>query len=309
MLDAKKGSGLILVFFTALVSGFSIFINKFGVAGIDSDIFTFSKNMIVALLIFGLILALREHRSLKSIKLKQWLQLSAIGLIGGAVPFILFFKALQLSSGASAAFIHKTMLIFVAILAVYFLKERLNYRFAIAAILLLAGNALLLKLSFAFNTMFNAASLLVLGATILWAVETIISKNLLKTISPRIVAFSRMFFGSLFILIYLAFTSKLQLISTITSSQLLWIILTAGFLFIYVTTWYTGLRSVSAITATQILLLGSPITTLLNYAFLGASMTLMESAGILLLVIAMILALTFNTENAAKLSPQHTRGV
>ena len=53
-MENKKG--LLLVFLTAVISGFSIFINSYGVKGFDSSVFTFSKNIVVALFLFSIII-------------------------------------------------------------------------------------------------------------------------------------------------------------------------------------------------------------------------------------------------------------
>ena len=74
----NKRRGLMFVVFTALVSGFSVFVNKFGVSGIDSSIFTFSKNVIVALFLFGSIVLVKDFGKLKELTLKQWRRLGLL---------------------------------------------------------------------------------------------------------------------------------------------------------------------------------------------------------------------------------------
>ena len=276
-----KNKGLMFVFGTAVISGFSIFINKFGVKGIDSSIFAFSKNFLVSLLLIGLILGFKEFDNLKRLDKKQWGSLVLVGLVGGSIPFLLFFRGLQLSSGAVGSLIHKSMFIFVAILAVVFLKERLSKKILIPAVLLIAGNLLLLRItSFELTT----GALFVLGATLFWSVENVISKHLLKEIEPKILAFGRLFFGSIFIMVFLIGTGKVGLLATVNVSQLSWIFVTSIFLLLYVFTWYTGLRDVKVTTATSILLLGSPITTLLSFIFLGTALSVIHAIGILLII-------------------------
>tara|TARA_Y100000310_G_scaffold265358_2_gene276375 strand:- start:8137 stop:9042 length:906 start_codon:yes stop_codon:yes gene_type:complete len=287
-MDKKRG--IILVLLTAIISGFSIFINKLGVTGINPYIFTFAKNTLVALFLFSIIILAYQYKKLKQLKLKQWFQLSLVGLLGGSIPFLLFFKGLTLTSGATGAFIHKIMFVFVAILAVTLLKEKLNKALFIAAILLLTGNLLLLKLT---ALTFTTGELLILIATIFWAAEFTLSKHLLKNIEPNIVAFGRMFFGSLFILAFLATTSKLSLITTITLNQFSWIIITAVFLLLYVFTWYNGLKQIKVTTATCILLLGSPITTILSSIFLQTTITFTQILGITLISAGVIITIYF----------------
>jgi len=272
--------GLWLVLGTAIISGISIFINKFGVQGIDSSLFTGTKNFIVAIFLFSLIILAKDFKKLKELTGKEWIKLSFIGLLGGSIPFLLFFKGLQLTSASQGSFIHKTMFLWVGVLALIFLKEKLSKGMVIGAIMLLIGNFLLLKIN---NFSLTTGDWLILAATLLWSIETIISKQALKTIDSKVVAFGRMFFGTAIILVFLALTNKLTLALTLTSSQLFWILITSAFLFGYTFTWYSGLKEVKATVATSILLLGSVITTLLELAW-GTKITATQIGGIILLI-------------------------
>jgi drug/metabolite transporter (DMT)-like permease len=278
-------NALVYVFLTAIISGFSIFINKFGVAGINSSVFTFSKNVVVALMLLSLIALAGELGKFRALSKKHWGKLLAIGFFGGSIPFLLFFAGLQLTTAANATFIHKLMFIFVVILATVLLKERLSKKIFIASVLLIAGNFLL----FNFNLTFGIGEYMILLATLFWAVETVISKHALNELSPRTVAFGRMFFGSLFILGYLGLTGETALITTLTLEQLAWVFLTASFLFLYVFTWYTGLKSVKASLATSILLLGTVITSVLNFTFSGQNMTWETAVGIFLILMGVMM--------------------
>ncbi|MDO8480858.1 MAG: DMT family transporter, partial [Nanoarchaeota archaeon] len=146
-MSQKLGVGLVLG--TALVSGFSIFINSYGVKGFDSSVFTFAKNLVVAVALFAILLGTLRWDQLKQLKGKHWAQLAIIGLVGGSIPFLLFFKGLQLTTGQMGSFIHKTLFLYVAILAPIFLKERLSKKLFLGTALLLVGNYLLIRPGFA----------------------------------------------------------------------------------------------------------------------------------------------------------------
>lgn len=256
----KKGYSLI--FLTAIISGFSIFINRFGVKAMNPYVFTWLKNSVVVIFLTGLLLALRLIPKLKKLNKRQWFLLIIIGLTGGSIPFLLFFKGLSLTSAVMGSFWHKTMFLYVAVLAAIFLKEKINKKFFLGSAVLLLGNFLFLK-GLSFST--GWGDVLVLSAALFWAVENIISKYALKELSAKTVAWGRMFFGSLFIFIFLLFTGQARLLSGISFSQISWVIVTSIILFGYVLTWYEGLKHVPVSKATVILLLGSPITTLLSF--------------------------------------------
>ena len=278
--------GIIFAFVTALISGFSIFINAFGVKISNPFIFTGMKNILVAVFLLSFIVLAGNFRQLRQLKLREWKTLAIIGLVGGAIPFLLFFKGLKMAfSSAGGAFIHKTLFIWVLVLAVIFLKEKINWKIAIAAVLLFVGNLLLLKIT---KLSFGTGEVLILLATLFWAGETIISKKALAKMSSITVAFGRMFFGSIFIMIFLLSIRQLSIAFTLGTAQLGWILLTAVFLLGYVLSWYAALKHARATIATSILLIGSIVTTLLNLIFLDKLITIGQILGIVLLLAGVI---------------------
>lgn len=258
--------GYFFVFLTAMISGVSIFINRFAVIFVNPYVFTGLKNLAVGIFLFGLILLLKKQELFGGLSKRKWFGLIIIGIFGGGLPFLLFFKGLAVTSASQAAFIHKTLFVFAAILAVVFLKERPEKKFLFGGLLLLLGSLFLLK-RLPYSS--NQGDLLVFFAALLWAAESVFSKNLLKTISPFVVAWSRMFFGAIFIAVFLAITGQLSLAAKITLPQIFWIGITSVFLLGYVLSWHFGLKEIPVHQATAILLFGSPLTTALNLIFSG----------------------------------------
>jgi len=257
-----QNKGIFLVLSTAIISGISIFINQFGAKVINPYIFTGLKNIVVALLLGCIILMLKERRVLKKISRKNWLSLIIIGIVGGSIPFLMFFKGLSMTSGPEASYIHKFLFIFVAILAPIFLKEKLKWHYLIGLLFLLIGGILLFKINGVFSLDFG--DLLVLGATFLWAIENLISKKLVSEISPKIVAWGRMTFGSLIIICYWIITGQTSALLDLNFFNIMFVLITSILLLGYVYTWYTGLKYMPLIYAAAILALGAPITSLLE---------------------------------------------
>ena len=282
--------GVKLVLGTALISGVSIFLNAFGVKGIDSSVFTFLKNLLVAIFLISIILFFYHINELKKLAFRQWFLLCIIGLIGGSIPFLLFFRGLQLSTGTTSAFIHKTIFIYASLFAFFFLKEKFQWKYIIFAVFLLVGNFFLLKMN---SFTFGYGEFFVLIATFFWSVENVISKYTLRDLSGSIVAFGRMAFGSLFIFFFLLITDKTKLIFSLELSQLFWIIGTSLILFLFVITYYTGLKAIPVSTATSILLLGSPITLFLDIIFLQKTITVFEVIGIFCIIVGVFFIIFF----------------
>lgn len=272
-----------LVLLTAFVSGVSIFVNAFAVKGFNPFLLTTLKNTLVALILLS-VLFLVENRNFRKVFDRKLLpKFLAVGLIGGSIPFFLFFYALSLlKSPAAAGFIHKTLFIWASIFAFIFLKEKFNSKFLLAAFVLLAGNYLF----FLPNAELSLPALLVLIATVFWAAENVIAKSVLSEVSGTLVAFARMFFGSAFMLFALAvfMPSILLSVFTLSFAQLAWLGITSCFLFLYVFTYYNGLKYIPVHKATSILLLAQPITAMLSASFLGASLTIEKALGALLIV-------------------------
>ncbi|MFA5188046.1 MAG: DMT family transporter [Patescibacteria group bacterium] len=258
----KVNKGLYLVLGTALISGVSVFLNKFAVSTVsNSDIFTTSKNLIVGIILTALIVTPFLFNKLRKIAKDDWVKLGLIGIIGGSVPFLLFFKGLSMTSATSAAFIHKTLFVWVSLLAIWFLKEKIGKLQYLALALLFLGNLALLGFKF-FN--YGYGELLVLTATLMWTIEFVIAKKVLKNVASEIVAWARMFFGSMILLAYLSATGQIHTLVSLNLNQWIWVIISSVLLLGYVLTWYKALKYLPTVTVTSILVLASPITTSLE---------------------------------------------
>lgn len=285
--------GILLTFCTAIISGVSIFVNQYGVKVVNSYIFTGLKNIVVAALLFGLIIIIKKWPELKKLQKKDWLNLVIIGLIGGSVPFLMFFKGLSLSTGPEAAYLHKFMFVFVLLLAPIFLKEKFKWQYTIGFLFLIIGSALLYKINGAIN--WNYGDTLIIGATFLWAIENIISKKILNKLSGTVVAWGRMFFGSVFIIIFWAYTNQLHSLLTLNHQQINWVLISGILLFGYVFTWYNGLKKIPVSLAMSILALGAPVTSLLEI-IQGKIYTPNQIWGISFMFIGVILYIIFEKQ-------------
>lgn len=266
---------------TALISGFAIFMNAFSVAKFDPFVFTTLKNSFVVIGLLAVLYLGKQTKYLKTISIDDWKKLIVIGIVGGSVPFLLFFWGLKNSSAVTAAFIHKTMFIWVSLLAFVFLKERLTRKQIAGAGALLIG---LFMFAGYPQLTFGLGELAVVAATLLWSIETIISKKVLATVKPTIVAAARMGFGLFVLIPFISLTSGFPALSI---NHYAWLLITGAFLLGYVFTWYHGLALVKASEATAVLLLGSVITSILSWAFLAKEIEFMTFLGIGLMLLGL----------------------
>lgn len=284
MTNINKGISLALA--TALISGFSVFLNKFAVGfWASSSAYTTAKNIVVAILLIGLFLFWRKISEFKFLSKKDWLRLVVIGFIGGSIPFLLFFKALSLIPSSNAAFIHKTLFIWVALLALPILKEKLS-KLQILALLILVISVFMITVP---KLQFGNGEALVLLATLFWAVENVFAKVVLKKLSSFIVAWGRMFFGSLFLVIYLIAVGQVGQLLPASFSQAGWLLLCGFVLFGYVITWYAALKFAPATLVSTILVMAVPITIALNSIFVTKILPLKAMPPGILIVLGVVI--------------------
>jgi drug/metabolite transporter (DMT)-like permease len=294
------GPGALLVLLTAVISGISTFVNGFAVAGTNSDAFVTVRNVTVALLLVPIVLATARVSPSPRLRRTDWGRLVTIGIIGGGIPFLLFFRGLELAAAAggalTASFLYRTLFVMAAALGIVVLGERFHWRIAAAAALLLAGNLILLSLT---SPIWTDGSLYVLAATALWAAEYTVSKRSMGRLSSGTVALGRMGFGAIFLVGYLAVTSQFASVAALSGAQWEWVAISAILLTGFVTTWYAGLRRTELGVATSVLVLGFPVTWLLEVALLGSHATAPEIAGAAVIAVGAGVALGRTTLGAA----------
>jgi drug/metabolite transporter (DMT)-like permease len=247
---------------TAAISGLSVYINAFGVKLVqDAAVYTTAKNGVAAIILVGLALALGARAELPGLRPRQRSGLVAVALIGGSIPFVLFFSGLALATAPTAAFIHKTLFVWVALMAVPLLGERLGLIPVAALGVLLLGQVLMTPPT---GMGWGPGETMIAAATLLWSVEVIVAKRLLVGVSAPLLAASRMGLGVVFLVGYLAISGRLAGLGTLPSEALVWILATGVLLAGYVSTWYGALRLAPATTVTSILVLAAVGTGVLS---------------------------------------------
>lgn len=285
----KKGIYFALT--TALISGISIFASKIFVAKMDPIVYTTLKNGLVAIILTLIILTPKFKSKIKTLTKKDWSKLVLIGIVGGSIPFALFFTGLKMTESVNAALIHKTLFIWVAALAIPFLKEKLNVYQAIGYVLILLGVVAGSGLTFSGDR----GEQLIFLATILWAVENVIAKVTLKHIPSEIVAWARMSFGLIVLLGIVAFQGHLSSLVTLTTEQITSLVIATILLTGYVLTWYKALKYAPATVVSSILVLSTPITALLSGAFSVQVLPSGFETGTLLTILGIVVITFFPT--------------
>jgi drug/metabolite transporter (DMT)-like permease len=190
----------------------------------------------------------------------QWAGLAVVGVFGGAIAFVLFFEGLALASATDAAFLQKTLLVWVALLAVPLLGERVGALQVAAIALLVLGQ---IGLAGGTTTLLGLGQLMVLGATLLWGVEVIIAKKLLADLSSWTVGLTRMGVGSVVLVAWTLIRGEGASLTSLTGNQWMWVLVTGVILAGYVSTWFAALSRAPAVDVTAVLVIGAVLTALL----------------------------------------------
>ena len=126
--------------FAALTALFA----KIGVEGINPDLATFVRTIVIAMALVAILLATGQFQTLGHLSSKSLWFLVLSGLATGA-SWVCYFRALKLGNASQVAPIDKLSVVLVALFGVTFLGEKLSIM-NWAGIVLIAGGAILIGL-------------------------------------------------------------------------------------------------------------------------------------------------------------------
>lgn len=288
--------GVALACTTALVSGVAIYLNGFGVRSVgNATTYTTAKNLVAAVVLVAVAGWMRaRHRAAPGSSPSTTGSTAgstagsavgseatpaeprprrgariAVAVVGGSVPFVLFFEGLARADSVDAAFIHKTLVVWVAILALPFLRERPGPRHLLAIGLLLAGH---LAMGGMPALAMGTGEVMIAVATLLWAIEFVVAKRALADVSSHDLAAWRMAGGSVLLVGWLLVTGGVGSLLAIGPTGWAWVLGTGVVLSAYVGTWYAAMARIPAVDVAAILVAGAIVTALLQAGFDGAAL-------------------------------------
>ena len=275
------GWGVALATVAACISGLAIWLNAFAVKQVpDAALYTTLKNAVAAVVLLGATVPFIRRSEVRRVDRPARIGLVVIGILGGGVGFLLFFSGLAMASAPSAAFIQKTMFVWVAILAVPFLAERLGLVQIGALAVLAVGQVLVLPPR---GVIWGTGESLILVATLCWAIEVVIVRRVLRGVASPIVAIGRLSIGLVVLVGYVVVSGRIGGILALGPAAWAWIVLTGVILAGYVGAWFAALHRAPATIVTSILVGGAVITGALQALAKGGPPTVDLVAGYLLI--------------------------
>jgi drug/metabolite transporter (DMT)-like permease len=246
----------------AIISGCAIYVNGLGVKLFsDSTVYTTLKNAVVGVaLLLPLFFLAKQRAELRRLTIGQWGKLLLLAMVGGSLPYALFFRGLQLTTPVTSSLLNHTQFLLVAVLAVFLLAERVGPVIWLALAALLVGTSLGSNLHM---LRWNQGAILILISTVLFAAGVVLAKYLLREISTMNVMMAKMSIGSLMLVGYVAATGRIGKVMHLSAVQWEYVLVTGAILLAFTVTAFLALRYISATVATAIPAAAPIITTLL----------------------------------------------
>ncbi len=307
MMDKKKSGPLIVFLSSLLWAGDAPFREPLLLGGLSVPFVGFLEHLINSIVCLPGLIAKRA--GFKKLTLKQWAALFYIGAGASALGAILYVQAAVAMNYnfTVAALLQKLQPLFAISLAVIFLKEKLSPKFWLFAAPALIG-AYLVTFGWAgpAGLWTSAGHLhllgpaLAVGAAILWAGGTVVGRSLMSDVDLQLVNGMRFVFGLLFLTVYVAVGYHFQFhqMTPFFWRNVIIIALVTGFFSLLL--YYYGLRNTKASVAT-LMELGYPLAlTVVNWKFLGITLSAWQIVGALILLGSVtLLVLSSAKENQA----------
>src|SRR5690606_10012364 len=111
---------------------------KIGVSGVNSNLATAIRTVVIVVMAWGIVAATGEYAELRTISQRTWVFLILSGIATG-LSWLFYFAALQRGPASVVSPIDKTSLAMVIVLAALFLGEPLTWKTALGGTLAVIG--------------------------------------------------------------------------------------------------------------------------------------------------------------------------
>ena len=132
----------IFAFFSALFAALTSILAKIGIAGVNSNLATAIRTVVVVLIAWGIVFLTKGQIGLANISKKNWIFLILSGLATGA-SWLCYYRALQEGEASKVAPIDKLSVVLTLILAFIFLHEDFTMKSLIGTILITIGTLIM----------------------------------------------------------------------------------------------------------------------------------------------------------------------
>ena len=128
---------------SALFAALTAIFAKVGVKDVNSDLATAIRTTVILILTWGIVLFGQHITEIKNLSRNTLLFLILSGVATG-MSWLFYFKAIQIGDVSKVAPIDKLSVVFTILLAFIFLKEQVDLKVVIGALLITAGSVMML---------------------------------------------------------------------------------------------------------------------------------------------------------------------
>jgi len=128
---------------SALFASLTAIFAKIGISGVNSNLATAIRTVIILIVAWAIVLARGEAKGIATLSRHNLLFLIISGIATG-LSWIFYFKALQLGKVSQVAPVDKLSVALTILLSIIFLGEALTVKTAIGAVLIIVGTVVLI---------------------------------------------------------------------------------------------------------------------------------------------------------------------
>lgn len=123
---------------SAFFAGLTAILAKIGIAGVDSNLATAVRTVVVLIFTWLIAMSTTSLGALQAFSKRTWIFLILSGLATG-LSWLCYFKALQVGQVSRVAPVEKISIVFAILMAALFLHEKLTWQHWVGGTLVLTG--------------------------------------------------------------------------------------------------------------------------------------------------------------------------
>ena len=278
-----------LVALAALLWAVDAPFRKFLTQDLSSTTIVFMEHLVIAALV--LLFLARYFLEFRSLSWRDWLAVIFIAFGGSALATVFFTQSFHYINPSVAILLQKTQPLIAISLAAVLLREKLNARFWLWAVVGMFGAYLLsfpeLRISGLEFSGGVAGITLALAASFFWGGSTVMGRMVLKKLSYPAMTALRFLGALIFLFVLELYFRALGEVGKASGKDWLYVLIIAvlaGFVSLFI--YYRGLRDTRASIATIAELAFPFAAVVVNWIFLDAALEWGQIAGSLILILA-----------------------
>lgn len=128
---------------SALFAALTSILAKIGINGVDSNLATAIRTVVVLVMAWGLVFMTGVQKQISNIGARSWLFLVLSGIATG-LSWLFYYQALQMGDASRVVPIDKSSVVISMVLAFVVLKEQLTWQSIVGGLLITAGTFVLI---------------------------------------------------------------------------------------------------------------------------------------------------------------------